>query len=404
MKKLLIPFLALVLLGGACSRDKDDRSASRANTNVSTDPAITAGLNLSSQRCVGTAKPPLTRLPMNLEDIAMIQPYGLMIGGHVTPIDHQYFSPADFNSAPDTYDVYAMADARIVGIGTRQHPGFGQYKDRTVTDYRLVFTVSCKLLYYYDLVTSLAPDIQAEYEAKGNAIDLPVKSGQLIGKIGGQTLDFAVWDMDVNLTGFVVPEHYVAESWKIHTADPLNYYTDEVKAQALSKYARQAEPRSGKIDYDVDGKLIGNWFKVGTNGYGGVSGNTGYNYWTGHLSFAPDFLAPSGWLISIGNWPAPEGASQFAAAESGPHPADVDVDTHLVKYTLVEYRQYVNGQSWSGMTRPQGALTLHKYTSNVHGCFLVQMTGTRTLTAEAFKGKSCASISGFDENAVMYER
>lgn len=332
----------------------------------------------------------------------MILPYGLMVGGHVTPIDHQYFSPTDFQSAPDTYNVYAAADATIVDIGTRQHSGFGNYANQTVTDYRIVFAISCRLLYYYDLVTSLAPDIQAAYQAQGNKIDLPVKAGQVIGKIGGQTLDYAVWDTDHKLTGYVNLADYQAESWKQFTADPLNYYTEEAKANALAKYARQAEPRSGKIDYDVDGKLIGNWFQQGTDGYGGTSGEGNGNYWTGHLAFAPDYLDPNSWLISIGIWP--DGASQFAAAEDGPNPADVDQATGLVKYTLVEYREYVGGQSWDGMSLPTGTISVHKYTQNIGGCLLVQMTGIRELKAEAFKGQSCTQLNGFDDQAVLYER
>jgi hypothetical protein len=98
-------------------------------------------------------------------------------------------------------------------------------------------------------VTSLAPDIKAEYDKKvkdGNAsLDIAVKAGQLVGRIGGQTLDFAVWDTEKPLTGFIVPDHYQAEEWKLYTADPLDYYTPDLKALALSRYVRTAEPISG---------------------------------------------------------------------------------------------------------------------------------------------------------------
>lgn len=404
MNKIIPLALGLVLIGGACSQrtSTSQTTNTQHDANTVTDQAIRDGKNLSAQRCTGTDKPKLTHLPMNSADVAMILPYGLMIGGHVTPVDHQYFSPKNFNSKTNAYPVYAMADSRIVGIGTRQHPYQGHDTSETVTDYRIVFTVSCKLLYYYDLVTGLAPDLKAAYDSQGNNIDFTVKSGQLIGYIGGQTLDFAVWDTDSNLTGFVVPDHYTGESWKIHTVDPLDYETDEVQAASLALYARAVEPRSGKIDYDIDGKAIGTWFQVGTGGYAGVTGNTGGDYWVGHLSLAPEYLVPSSWLISIGNWPG--GASQFAAKESGPNPADIDVSTGLVKYTLVNYRQYENGSSWSGMSLPTSPLSLHKYTDQVQGCFLVQMLDTRSLKAEAFKGKPCSSVSGFDAQAVMYER
>ena len=56
-----------------------------------------------------------------------------------------------------------------------------------------------------------------------------MKEGQLIGKIGKQTLDFAVWDTEKPLSGFVIPEHYEREPWKIYTANPFDYFTDEIK-------------------------------------------------------------------------------------------------------------------------------------------------------------------------------
>lgn len=392
-------------LGNSTTTENSNGSVQQtANTNTTVtalSDADRAGLNLSAGRCTGTDKPKLTHLPMNPEDFGMILPYGLVIGGHVTPIDHQYFTPADQNSLPDAYTVYAMADARIVSIGTRQHQGFGPNAGSTVTDYRIVFTISCRLFYYYDLVTSLAPDLKAVYDAQGNNIDFPVTAGQLIGKIGGQTLDFAVWDTDKNLTGFIVPSHYDGESWKIHTVDPLDYYTDELKAQALAKYIRTAEPRSGKIDYDIDGKLIGNWFQVGTNGYAGAAGYTGGTYWTGHLAFVPNHLDPTAFVISIGSW-QPD-ASQFAILGNAPDPATVGVDTGLVKYDLAQQVYYTpSGSVWGQSDFVQG-VTMRAGSQSL-GCLLVQLTGERTLKAQTFPGAACNNVSGFTDAAVLYER
>ena len=61
----------------------------------------------------------------------------------------------------------------------------------------------------------------------------------------------------------MIPEHYAGEIWKIHTADPLNYYTTELKGKRFQNTFEQ-QPISGKIDYDIDGKLVGNWFQEGT--------------------------------------------------------------------------------------------------------------------------------------------
>ena len=424
-KYILIPLTALILIGGACAKktatntsntnhallpcqtetqtDCDhslSTATSNTNANANLSDADLAGLMMSNQKCIGSDKPKFTHLPMDPKDVAFILPYGLMVGGHVTPVDHQYFSPIVFNSKTSTYNVYAMADSHLVDVQTRQHNGQGLNAGTTVTDYRLVFYVSCHLLYYYDLINSLEPGLEQEWKNSG---DVAVQSGQLIGHIGGQTLDFAVWDTDVTLPGLLVKSHYDRESWKQYTADPLNYYADDVKAQALGLYIRTAEPISGKIDYDVDGKLIGTWFKKEADGTTtGYAGTGQSDYWTTHLSISPYFLDPTGFLISIGNWP--DGAAQFATKEGGPNPATVDVSTGLVKYTLVEFRDYLaNGQAWDDMTHPSSAITLHP-TATIKGCFLVQMTASREIKAEALKGKTCTQVSGFTTAAVSYIR
>lgn len=358
-----------------------------------------AGQELSAHRCTGTEKTKLSHLPMKMEDFSMILPYGLMIGGHVTPIDHQYFSPADYHSKINTYEVYAMADSRIVSIGTRPRTA----EDGTeFFDYRIVFTISCRLLYYYDLVTSLAPDLQAAYDTQGSAIDFEVQAGQLIGYIGAQTLDFAVWDTDKPLTGFVDPIYYKAEGWKLYTADPLDYYTDDIKKQALSKYIRTQEPISGKIDYDIDGKLIGNWFQEASDGttYGYGGGGQASDYWVTHLSFAPDYLDPRGFQISIGNWPG--GASQFAAKGNQPDPAMVSVETGLVKYDLTDVQYKVGNQYWDRISLASPITFSPGNTTS--GCALAELTDTQTLRFEAIPDTSCAQVNGFSDNALTYTR
>lgn len=340
---------------------------------------------LSRGKCVGTEKRKLTTLPMKIEDFSMIIPYGLVVGDHVTPIDHQYFSPTVFRSPRDTYEVMVMADATIVDIQPRVKPEY--------TEYRLVFSISCKLFYYYDLVTSLSPDIK---------VGVAVKAGQVIGRIGGQTLDFAVWDMDVTLKGFVVPEHYKGEPWKIHTVDPLDYYTDDLKKQALSKYLRSIPPVSGKIDYDIDGKLIGNWFIKDSNGYEGIRPNNNpQGYSRTHFSIAPNHLDPSVYIISFGDFAGE--FKQFAKGEGAPDPKLVSVDTGLVRYELYPYGyKKENGERWDHMTFTQNPRVDMNSASN--GCVLIQMQTGRTMKLEAFPNQSCQSVSAFSSKAKVYER
>ncbi len=368
------------------------------------------GKQLSNGQCQGKEKRKLGTLPMRMEDFVFILPYGLMVGDHVTPIDHQYFSPTVFNSPRDTYEVRAMADSIIVELQPRVKPEY--------TEYRFVFSISCTLFYYYDLVTSLAPDVRKAYEEARSGsfkkpINFPVKAGQLVGRIGGQTLDFAVWDMDINLESFIVPEHYIGERWKIHTADPLNYYTDDLKNKVLSKYIRTADPISGKIDYDIDGKAVGNWFKEGTGGYNG--GGVGLDYHKTHLSLSYNYLDPNGIVFSIGEYPGTvswtignkKGSNlplQFGVKGNAPDPKDIAISSGLVKYELVQ-QNMINtktGEFWDYKSFVRG-LNI-KNSDRVEGVALVQMIDKRKLKVEIFPGKTASQIEGFDSQATIYER
>jgi hypothetical protein len=405
---VIVLVIVLIMSGGS---EKSSNQQANFSDNESSDSldslAIKAGKQLTNNQCDGEGVPyKLSVSPMKPEDFSIIVPYGLMIGGHVTPIDHQYFSPADNQSQPDAYEVFAMADSTIVDITSRPR-SFGK-------EYRIVFTVSCTFLYYYDLVTSLSPEIQQVYDDANSEtgsrkpVNIAVKAGQSIGRIGGQTLDFAVWDTTKPLDGFVVSEHYNAESWKIFTADPLDYYDDELKEFILTRYVRTVPPISGKIDYDIDGRLIGNWFLEGTNGYSGdISAEDG-SYWTTHLSFAPNHYAPNWFVVSIGDYVADSNAgpgSQFVTVTNKPNPKDISVETGLVKYDLSSW-SYLDGSGaiWDRSSITSDITIKNNSQQSPQTCVLVQMLEARKIKFETFKGQSCLNVAEFSNAAKIYTR
>lgn len=367
---------------------------------------LVAGERLDNSGCKGSGTVMFGTSPMDPKDVGMILPYGGMVGAHVTPIDHMYFSPFIFNSPRDTYEVRAMADGLITAISERtQNVDDINNGSPKLPEYQMKFWYTCDFASYYDLVTSLSPRLKAEFDAKKQnrsfaSVQIKVKEGEVVGRIGGQTLDFAVYDYTKILPGFIVPEHYLAESWKIHVVNPFPYFKEPVRSQLLALNPRQVEPREGKIDYDIDGKLVGTWFKMGNNGFGDTGGQNP-SPWRAHLSFVYDSIDPSALVISIGDYGGK--SAQFSVKGNSPNPATIDANFGIHKYELAHLEYYrSNGQNWDRMyvytdikARPQ---------SYVEGVALVQMIDKRKIKFEAFPGKKAGQVSGFTNKAIIYER
>ncbi len=299
--------------------------------------AVKIGKKFSNGSCEGSGRKLMTTAPMKPKDIRMILPYGTMVGAHVMPTSHQYLEPWDRKLGRDTYEVRAAMDATLYSISRRaQNVESGQASPE---EFQLWFAVSCTHFYYYDLMTSLSPDLRKTFDQEKRqgdyaSVRIQVKAGQVLGKIGGQTLDYGVWDTELPAAAdILVPKHYEWDGFRLYLADPLNYYTNELKQIILSKYVRTAKPISGKVDYDIDGKLVGGWFLKGT---GELTGGQSPKYWTGHLAIAPEYLDPSVYLISVGDFAGEE--KQFSISRSAPDPKNVGVETGLVKYDLLPWK------------------------------------------------------------------
>jgi hypothetical protein len=354
-----------------------------------------------SKNCEGKGPVKLTHLPMDKEDFGVVLPYGLMVGAHVTPIDHMYFSPADRNSQRDQYEVYAMADGVLSNITTR---GFNvDTGEKRPVEYRMVFTHTCTFLTYYDLVTSLeqnildqAPDLEKQMHAQ---TEIPVKSGQLIGRIGAQTLDFAVWDLEKTLPGFANLESYSqADAWKPYTADPYKYVTEEIKQIMTERNLRVVEPIAGKIDYDIPGKMVGNWFREGTNGYAGLEQK---QYWRDHLALAYNYIDPAAIMVSVGDWKGNE--AQFGVVGNSPDPATIGVSATPTKFELVQLNLTDStGKPWDGVSviKNLKATSLNQ----VRGTILLQLVEDGKLRMETFPDKKGSEVAGFTDSAKIFVR
>jgi hypothetical protein len=351
------------------------------------------GGNDWSRGCSGKGIVKMTHQPMDLKDVQSIIPAGTLAAEHVTPIDHLYFYPKDMQNR-DAAPVYAMADGYLVDYSERsQNVGDGSARK---SEYRIAIQHNCSIVSYFDLLTSLDSSITSKLKP-GSGQRIEVKAGQVVGRVGAQSLDTAVYNFDMTLPGFVNPDSYKREFWKIHTDDFFKYFDEPLKSQMLALNPRKVEPRGGKIDYDIKGKLIGNWFKEGTNGYEGTKqydgyGRDGKGYWSGHFAIVPDAINPSTVHVSFGDYQGR--AKQFTAKTGSVDPAKVGPSDGLVK---IEYVQYANPNMGPGM--------LAGVNSSLEGTLLVQLLDNGDkLKLEAFPGKAAADVSGFGSAASVCVR
>ncbi len=359
--------------------------------------------NFGSQEnrgCTGEGTITFTSPPMRIEDIEIIEPIGLMIGGHVTPIDHGYYYAKGWVTPGNREDTTKFRDimAPAAGVVTSVQSMPQEYSSSSIGDYRLVIHHTCSFYTIYIHVNQLSEKLLTMIDTQNT---VAVEAGEVIGKAPG--FDFSVHDDKITLSGFIVPESYIAEPWKLHNVDMFDYFVEPIRTQLLDKNIRQKEPRGGKIDYDIDGKLVGNWFEENTNGY---FGKTEYQrmsgYWSTHLAFAYDGLDPSLIIVSMGDYAGE--AKQFAVKGNTPDPKDVDTGDGIIKYELVSYNYLTDkNESWNGWNFAKISQA-HRNDGQVNGVALVQMLEDRKIKLETFPGKTASQVSGFTEKSKIYER
>jgi hypothetical protein len=407
----VVMVVAVIIISFNLVRKANDKGKSTVTTSSnsngqnmgdsdSLDP-IQKGLASTGGKCTGSGSTKMTYAPMAAKDIGSIAPMGGYGGSHVTPIDHQYYYGINQKAARDTYPVYATMDGDITSLGNVTTPTGG-------TNWNFTLAHSCTFMIYYNLMTSVAPaitnNVPSNWREMGGAVKVHVKAGQLIGYVGGQSLDFELAD-----TTFTNPKllYHTAynntEPFKINVVHPLDFFTNSVKNQILPKYLRVTEPRDGNYAYDVDGQAVGSWFKVGSNGYAGgnapTSGTT--NTTAGHLALAYDSFDPSALVFSTGNYQNGQ-PGVFIVNDRTTDWTKITPNSGIVKVQLAQgSTQTQSGAIWTGGYVAGGL----KYVPTVNmATALIQMTAKQEMKVELFPGKTPAQVAGFDSHAVHYDR
>ena len=286
-------------------------------------------------------------------------PYGMMIGGHVTPIDHGYLGVSSLSKpeATRTEADYIPVSSPAAGtITSVQNLGIPTSIRVTIEHGCNVSTVYMVLNRLSGVLAPYAEELKANNASK--SLSIPVKAGEEFGRQRDNMIDFNVWDGTQWLSGFENPYAYVnGEAWKPFTADPLPFFTPELRTAIEANMQKTSSPRFGKIDYDVRGTASGNWFIDGTIGYNGhfvseyATANTELpggppqgksEYSWNHLAIAPHEVDGSKWIFSTGWWMNAAGDAKqvMMNIESGkPTPDKLTVASGLVSYQLTQFTQ-----------------------------------------------------------------
>ncbi len=346
--------------------------------------------------------------PAYISKVTYIEPLGARSTGpgHITPVDHHYFRIFHNNSV----NVYSPADGVIIviekhagNIGPNNLEWAPSLPDAQGNwdDYRIEIQHSITISSIYAHIDELPTNIAREAPQQvwqQQRVSIPVKAGEVIGKFTRQ-VDYNVVDQDVVLPGLLVPENYAERApWKIHVPNTLDYFADDVKEQIVAKLLRTKEPLGGKIDYDIDGRLVGNWFKEGWKNRKDMFGLA--NFELNALVIAYDYIDPEHIIISMADYNGEQVI--YAVKSNSPDPADVGISTGPVKYELVGWDYFNDNKKWDRKSLVKGLKIENN--DKVEGTLLVQLIEKRKLKVEAFPEKTASQVNGFTSNAKIYER
>ena len=380
IQTIIISFIlvASLLLSG-CTTEQNDKSN---NTNDDTEVEEVV----------------LTYSPINIENLSYITPYGAIIGIHVDPIDHQYWHPPNSQSwetaqdSSEMYEIVAPADGNITSIQRFDYGPYRfelRYSEELYSIFMVVYNLSSKILPDGDL------DI-GEYVIS----NVPVKAGETIAYIKNHPFDFSLNDERVNLSGFPYPEDYESYPWKVHTVDPFEYYEEPLQSQLREKSLRKVEPVAGKIDYDIEGKLVGTWFIEGSTAYKMTDGPSDDH--TMLLSIVYDYSDPNHIVVSFGDYEGEPRA--FGVNGNAPDPKDIDISSGMIKYELVEYVHW-QGEDPMLTIEPDPTQTIEvRNNEEIYGTVLFQLLEERKLKMEIFPNMPATEVGNFTDDSLIYFR
>jgi hypothetical protein len=299
--------------------------------------------------------------PIDIDKIEYVEPLGCVNPpGHTFPTDHVYFyynlpTVTHKYQADYTLPVYAPASGRINFVLMTSGPGY---------DTKIMVQVNASFTYYLDHIIL----------DSGLVLNSMVTAGQRVGITGyAYAIDLGIVNTNITLPGLINPARY---GYTMNTDSPYKYYQEPLKSRLYALMNRISADKDGKIDYDIKGRLIGNWFHESVK----IEDSNGPLAWPKSISFAPDSYDPTQMIVACGGYIGVVG--KFKASLTDPDPSHVSVTSGKVVYHLISYFN-------SGTPNP--------------GIFVAQVLDDLTMKVEFFKYPVDDGVE-FDSLAQIYSR
>ena len=244
--------MAVTAATGGCGRNN--------SSPTSPSPTNTSGISVPAGTLVFKTS------PIDVDQIRFITPLGnLNPPAHGIPTDHIYFYFADPNARETPEARRTEFRAPADGVITTVFGGVGQETK--------VFVRQTSTFQYY--IDHLIPSVAL---ARG----MTLTAGQVLGTTGSAYgIDLGVINDTLTLP-FVAPTRYIGDT--LHADAPLKYYEEPVRSQLYARVQRLGPEKDGRINYDIAGRLSGNWFVGGQ---------------TAAAAFAYDTYDPARVVISV---------------------------------------------------------------------------------------------------------
>jgi hypothetical protein len=370
-------------------------------------------------RCPATGRVTFTSPVIRPQDLLTTVPQGMMVGDHVTPIDHGYIGvkplakPRASRTEADYVRITSPADAEVIEVSSLGSP----------TSTRIVLAHGCETYSILMVVNRLSgalaylqDDLRAQQHLNPH---VRVLAGEELGEQRDNPLDFSVHDGSTWLTGFVAPFSYTAgEAWKPYTVDPWPYFSPDLAAVYEASMQRTVAPRWGQIDQDVAGTAAGNWYIAGTVGYsgrrvedfrsataplrGGPVEGKNYSSWS-HLAIVHHWVQPGRWIFSIGWWRDEKGDPMqkiLDVASGQPDPSQLTPASGAVVYRVRNWE--TSPPPTNDSPAPVGYTVTPTTTVSI---VALQVNANETLTVELVVGaQDPSTFRGFSSAKRTYRR